>query len=344
MIEGLPSAHIRMQHLPHHSPDSPLRSAARAWVIRLASGQATQDEIDSIHKWIAAHPDHATAFSEERKLWKELKFFRATLEAPEEPRILPVMPARVGMHRPRLRRISASIAAIAACGMLLMYAPDLLLRLRADHVTGHGEVATYSLSDGSRIALDADSAIALHFTDKERRIDLLKGRIWINARHDARRPLFVAALGGSTRDVGTAFAVERLDGRVDIGVTQGEVSVGKDNGAGSLHLTEGQVAHYLENGAPLRDSDVAVDDIAAWRMGEIIIRHAALDDALRTVARYRHGATYILADLHDAPPVDAALRTDQPDDGIASLAQAHKLAVRHLPGNILLITAKNSQN
>lgn len=334
---------VRKQPVSQPSSDSTPQSIARSWVIRLASGEATQNDIDTIHAWIRKNPENAMAFEEERRLWQELSAFRPALEAESARHVASSSSAAAfpDARRFPVRKVILSSLAMAAAVTLAVLAPDLTLRLRADHMTQHGEIATWALADGSRLVLDADSAVALHFTDRERRIELLRGRVWIEARHDQTRPLRVVTLGGVTEDVGTGFSVSRGDDRVDVGVTQGTVLVGTKSDPARLYLKAGQAAHYRPNSAPVRDADVDVEDLAAWRNGEIVIRHAPLAEALRTVARYRQGATYILADLHDAQPVDAVLRTDQPDDAIASLARAHALHLHRLPMGMMVITAGN---
>lgn len=202
-----------------------------------------------------------------------------------------------------------------------------------------GEVATYTLPDGTSLALDAQSAVALHFSPTERRVELLAGRLWVDVQHQDTRPFRVVAVDGVTQDVGTAFFVGQDKNRVDIAVTQGRVLVGKQDAAMQTDLQVGQAAHYLRGGAVMRDPAVDPEDIAAWRYGELVIRNQSVADALRLIARYRRGPTWVWANTAGMDRVDAVLRNDHPDDAILSLINGRGLKLTHLPGNGLLITS-----
>lgn len=319
------------------SSQSPARIKAREWVIVLASGHTSPQSVAAVKAWLAEAEEHRQAFDAERQLWQELHLFEQVLaQAEPQPQCRPVQPRRA--WKPA-KRWAFALPVMAALGVALFFAPDIMLHLRADYLTHAGEVATYTLPDGTSLALDAQSAVALHFSPTERRVELLAGRLWVDVQHQDTRPFRVVAADGVTQDVGTAFFVGQDKNRVDIAVTQGRVLVGKQDAAMQTDLQVGQAAHYLRGGAVMRDPAVDPEDIAAWRYGELVIRNQSVADALRLIARYRRGPTWVWANTAGMDRVDAVLRNDHPDDAILSLINGRGLKLTHLPGNGLLITS-----
>jgi transmembrane sensor len=242
---------------------------------------------------------------------------------------------------PRRRIHQFAGGAIAASLLMLATAPHLLLLMRADYRTGTGQRQEASLPDGSRVVLDTDSAIALAYDGNERRIKLLRGRAWFDVRHDDARPFRVAAEGGVTQDVGTAFAVERDDDGVDVGVSAGVVRVTAPEGQEeATTLRVGERLHYRPGGSSERLASTDSASIAAWRSGALLLRDLPLSRAIHEIGRYRSGPIFTFGDLDAAQPVSGAFRTDQPDDALATLAAMRQLRIRALPGGILIVQPK----
>jgi len=91
--------------------------------------------------------------------------------------------------------------------------------------TAIGENRTVALSDGSTIALAADTHITVALSEKERNIELTKGEALFTVAKDAARPFKVHAGDATIVAVGTAFNVERDSDRAVVSVTEGRVVV-----------------------------------------------------------------------------------------------------------------------
>jgi transmembrane sensor len=296
---------------------------AREWVVRLGAGDITRAELASLRDWIAEAPENARAFEQERALWQDLA----------------VIAPAFGEAAPPRRRVRQALGGAIAASLLLMASgPQLYLMVRADYRTGTGERQTASLPDGSRVVLDTDSAIALAYDGNERRIDLLRGRAWFDVRHGDARPFRVLAQGGVTRDVGTAFAVERDGDAVDVGVSTGMVRVLAPQHLGDgLALKAGERVHYRPGGPAERLAATDSAEIAAWRTGALLLRDMPIARAIHEIGRYRAAPIVTFGDLDAAPPVSGVFRTDQPDDALATIAAMRRLRVYTLPGGILVV-------
>lgn len=309
---------------------------AAHWVIRLASGEMDEAEMALFKGWHGASGAHRAAFDRERRLWQSLEGQRAAFaRAPTPSRRNSAqrwMPVRAEVARPLGWLVAGAVAATLA-----FLAPTILVRLQADAMAAKGEVRTVALADGSTAMLDSDAAIAIHFDGQERRIDLLRGRAWFDVKHGDRRPFLVAASGGVTQDIGTAFEVDRDETGVGVNVTQGTVRVRTEASGQAMLLAMADRAHYDEDGALVRLKPAMASSMAAWRRGLIMLDARPVEEAIAEIGRYRPGYTLTFADLAGTPRVSGIFRIDAPDEALRSVAQMAGLKVTRLPGDVLIL-------
>lgn len=316
---------------PH---DRVTTEAARHWIARLASGDITEQEMAAYKQWAADEKHHAI-FQHELKLWRSLSLIGDSL-TPHDPGT--VQAARVRRGR---RSVVVSVSAIAACLALFFVAPDIITRLRADHWTAN-HIETWVLPDGTRAVLDADTALAVHYDHGTRMVELLRGRVWFDVRHEAARPFRVEAAGSVSEDIGTTFETDRrmADGSVETAVESGAVRVSSRDGGPFIVLTAGQRASWHE-GRVSREPDIVPDSVASWRDGQLMLTSVSVRSAVQTIARYRTGKTFIIGNIDDLPPVTALVDAGHPDDALNALASGTAIAVYRLPGGIVLVRRKN---
>lgn len=309
---------------PHSfpSPDDPIAEQARAWLLRLASGSMDEQEMQLFEQWLVPSR-HRSAFEYERTLWRSLGARPGTTVVAQPRR----------QRLPRLRFAALAAVAMLACMLL---APELLLRIRADHQANAG-VAHVSLPDGSRAVLDAGAAIAVHYSDNLRRIELLQGRAWFEVAPQRDAPFRVTVGDGVVEDISTAFAVSRGNGRVDTAVEQGRVRVAARPEQGWMYLQAGQTAGWTSAGIAERGHGLAIEQVAAWRRGELLMENAAVTEVLAELGRYRPGHVFVRGDLSALPRVNAALRLDQPEQALDALAAGSGLSVTRLPLGIAVV-------
>jgi len=309
---------------------------AREWVARLSSGEITSAELSALRAWLAEDRGNALAFERERALWQDIAVIAPAFgETSTEHE-------KAEKARWSRRYVKQAISGAIAASLLVMAAgPHLYLLMRSDYRTEAGERQTASLPDGSQVMLDTDSAIALAYNGDERRIELLRGRAWFDVKHDDARPFRVVAQGGVTQDVGTAFAVERNDKGVDVGVSAGVVRVSApENAAEAITLKAGERVRYRPGGPAEQLTSTDSASIAAWRSGALLLRDMPLSRAIAEIGRYRSAPIFTFGDLDAAQPVSGVYRTDRPDDALATIAAMRQLRVRMLPGGILIVQPK----
>ncbi|MFC4277679.1 FecR domain-containing protein [Achromobacter aloeverae] len=267
--------------LPADVSEDHVRREAVAYFALLASGSATPSDQDAAARWRSAHPAHERA-------WQRLERMRLAL-AGLPPRIAaPVLTAAARRRRAMLK----SVLACAGTGALAYGAWRGLPWgiWGADYRTAKGGYQDVTLDDGTRVALDTDSAIDVRYSEMGREIRLLAGQILVTSGKDVAarsRPLLVSTRDGVARPLGTRFTVRQLDGGTRVAVYEGRVELAPARASDRLVVAAGESAVF-DAGAvgTLRPADPAA---LAWRQGSLAVVDWRLGDLLAELGRYRAG-------------------------------------------------------
>lgn len=242
--------------------------AAAGWLTRLGSPALDDDDRRAFRAWLEVDPAHAAALEAARRLWEGLDAPAAGLAAAERRR-------RCGM-----------LAAAAVC----LLVAGALLRDGADHETGAGEQATFTLPDGSRMTLDGNSAADIALDAATRRVTLRRGRAFFEVTPDAARPFMVTAGEVETRVLGTGFAVDRGAGAVAVVVERGRVAV-REAGA-AVELAAGQTVTVSADGLGVPEP-AAMGSALAWRRGLMVFEDRTLAEVAAELGRAGVGRVVI---------------------------------------------------
>ena len=91
--------------------------------------------------------------------------------------------------------------------------------------TQMGEKSSHVMPDGSILWLNSSSTINVNYSTHYRRINLLKGEAHFQVAKDANRPFEVYADNRLVRAIGTAFTVHKIDGKIEVLVSEGKVEL-----------------------------------------------------------------------------------------------------------------------
>jgi ferric-dicitrate binding protein FerR (iron transport regulator) len=197
--------------------------------------------------------------------------------------------------------------------------PDLRVR-----VTRPGERAALTLTDGSRAVLGADSKLSIPPTYGERvRALSLEGAASFTVQDGATRPFHVRTPQAMVTAVGTAFDVRAFprDGRTQVRVREGSVTVKGREGEGVRTLAAGTVVEVRADGS-VHDVPAGAREAAfAWADNRLVLRDRPLREAVAEAQRW-FGLTLLVPDsalLARPVSVDAELGASR-----ALLAQLEK--------------------
>ena len=256
----------------HHddSPDRPPTAAeemALRWVVRCEQGLGPDQERE-LADWLAADAGHRELYAEFGGTWALLgraDAFQARTVAPAPATVVRFEPASAASEGRKARRSrSRSWLPLAAAAAIAFGAFGWWRAASSDTAvaTTIGVTRALTLSDGSVVELNTDSAIVTKFTPTERRVQLTRGEAYFQVAKNPARPFIVEAAGVGVRAIGTAFNVRLRSEGVEVLVTEGKVHVASPEPISAA----GPVARGAEG-----DKMPAAPGVAELRAGERIV-------------------------------------------------------------------------
>lgn len=310
---------------------SHIETVAADWAIRLAGSPLTFAEQAELDAWLAKSPQHRTAFDYAQSTWLQLDLLKADpgpLRAdmdfafPAE-----ALPIPVAAKPRRWRMAGTTTVSLLMVGLVSSFwFGNPVTALRADYRTGVGEMKTVALDDGSRVNLGPDTAIAVHFTGKERRVEVLAGVASFSAvsRNLAGgRSFVVEAANGEAKALGTRFVVDHAPRSVRVTVLEHNVDVSATSAAGIYAhavVSPGKQLSYDDRGLA-SVSDAMAGEADAWQRGKLMLVDMPLRNVVAQLNRYRHGKIIVLNDRLANERVSGVFHTNDIDGAIETIAR-----------------------
>ncbi len=301
---------------------APIAASDRAieWLVRIHSGApGAEAEAQAFARWRAESPKHEAAAREAEALWHGLGGAGAVA----------LDTARKTSREKITRRALIGGGAFAALGLGALAAGAIRDRLAADVATGVNEVRATDLPDGSRVLLNASTALALDFSAAERGVRLLSGQALFNVARDPDRPFIVTAADGRTRALGTAFDVDMQPDGVVVTVVEGGVTVAVREG--SVTLRADQSLRYDALGRAIGPRTVNADSITAWRRGKLIFDRRPLVEVVAELQRHTHARIIIASGRLKGLEVTGVFELADPGSVLETIEQTLPVRVVRLP-------------
>lgn len=269
----------------HRDARRKARAEASAWVVRLHGPHRSPALEAGFREWLAADPEHARQFERVTDVWDA---------GPQVP--VGGVPRARARRRLPAGRIWLAAASIAAACLIAVY---FLAGLGSGTVyrNGTGPLRVVQLEDGTRISLDAQSAVRVAYSDTQRRVELEYGEAYFQVSHNPGWPFVVVAGQHQITDIGTAFMVRYGPAHTAVTLLEGRVAVSSRSeparGAGAgrqarlaaIILAPGQRLTFASGRLPRLDATVT-DDATAWLRGEIVLDDTPLAGVVAALNRY----------------------------------------------------------
>jgi transmembrane sensor len=253
---------------------------------------ATVNRSNAFWEWMK-DPKNAFAFQAVQSSMGAFHSLAAT------PKIVEMRRAALGSVKDiavKPRRMRGRMLLLAAAGLTIAAAGGIAALINfsdPSYATMTGERRSVALFDGSRMLLDSDTEVSVHYSDGARALTLRRGRARFDVAHDATRPFTVAAGNEAIIAVGTSFDVEDRGAQTLVTVSQGHVLV-KDRGADHGNRPCATEATSLVSGDQMVAfrtcahivNRVNIDVETAWEKGHLLFRAVPLADAVLQVNRY----------------------------------------------------------
>lgn len=189
--------------------------------------------------------------------------------------------------------------------------------------TAVGELRKAPLADGSTIAVNTASRVAISLRGTARDIDLKQGEAWFQVAHDKARPFTVSAGAVRVRAVGTAFAVRRRARGVEVLVNEGAVEAWVVGGGAPVRIAAGEKGFLAESSphAEVVAAPTEIDRALAWRTGELALNGESLAYAVGELNRYNVRQIRVDDPALGRETLVGYFRTDQPENFSRAVAR-----------------------
>ena len=321
--------------------DQSLRGQAVEWLMRLQEAPQDARLRADLDDWLAQSDDHRRAYEDMKVLWGHAEAVGARRAAGADGSHAPRTFARTRKRGAQTRKrawVTAAGLALAA-SLALFVLPRAQLWWAADHQTGTAELRDVVLDDGSRMTLDARTAVSVEYSATQRTVNLLSGQAFFDVTPSRERPFVVKAEEVSVRVTGTSFGVETSGAGVTVAVRSGAVTVSERSRGTVADLKAGQKVRVSPQGTPTSGT-LMPDDVAAWRDRRLVVYDAPIRDVVDQIARHT-GTIIVFGDSRIADQtVTATIDLRHPDEALRTVVGLKYGRVMELSPYVAVISSR----
>ncbi len=310
-----------------------LSDQAIEWVILLHSGSATKADKQQAQQWRNRSPSHQAAYQEAEQLWQEMG---RVLQARKTES--PIKPAT--QKRKMLSHVAIGLAATVLISTLITQFSTITDLWLSDYHTSVGEQKNITLSDGSQVMLNTDTALAIDWQSDRRYIKLLHGQAQFTVAHDAKRAFEVETDDAVVKALGTIFEVlaEAQDTRITVVEHAVSIKASQDTDYNkNIRIEAGQQARYSRSKGLETIETVNLKQNSAWQRGKLLVKNQVLVDVIADLNRYYQGKILITDDKLSQLRVSGAFPLNDYDTVMAMLEHSLPLKVGHITPWLTLI-------
>ena len=315
-------------------PSGSVHELAVSWMTRLQSDACTNQDRHDFEAWLAQSEAHRTALSEVAAFWEGL----SRLEPHAAPQLDAARAYLRDARRSRRAFSGKRLAAVLSLILILGFSPLWWSWLSTDlYRTAKGESTSIQLSDGSRIDLNTDTELSVHYSWTNRSVKLERGEALFSIVHNAEKPFEVIAAGGRIVDLGTRFNIYRQAEQVSVTVLEGEVSVAASQSSTAQNLIPGQQISYDSKGQSSAVVRADIDAATAWQQGQLVFKGQSLSVVLEQLGRYHDASLQVQGTRLQKLKVSGVFPTHNLNLALNTIASALPIKVTQLAANSFVI-------
>jgi transmembrane sensor len=324
-------------------PSAAACAQAAAWIARLHGEDRTNQLEAGFQRWLAASPEHRTAFEMANDIWTA---------AERHPKSV-AGPATMRPQRARLLGLRPMPLAWAATAAVLFIGTALYFR-DPGLSTAVGEQRTVTLEDGTRMTMNTATRVHVEYAREARRIILDRGEALFEVSQRPKWPFMVVAGDQQVRALGTEFLVRRDEGQLAVTLIEGKVAVSQRDvmsGSGKntlpardiptqkpgevFALSPGERLTFTKDKSPTLDRP-PLEKVIAWERGHLIFDHTPLREAVREMNRYSDTTIRIENPATADTQVTGIFRTGESENFARAVAEAYQLRLVSQSGTLIL--------
>jgi transmembrane sensor len=284
--------------MPHRETASEIEDAAVDWAAKAERGLEPQERVE-LDGWLEGDSRRLGAFVRVQAAWIHAERARALGRMPEQAEAQMAQDSaeafRIEPSQSRWvnRRMVLGVSAAAASlggAYLTGFGRDYILE------SGVGEIRHIKLAGGSTLTLDTDTRVDIASSSEDRKLDLVRGKLFLEVASWQRQPLAVRAGGIVLEMLEGAFGLQSLSQAPLVAlVTGGKLVVAQSHGIFGQRRTvtvdENQALtlytrDQLTSGNVRSVQAVQREQLLAWRDGMLSFGGELLGVAVRSFDRY----------------------------------------------------------
>jgi ferric-dicitrate binding protein FerR (iron transport regulator) len=279
-------------------------------ITKYLSGEASEKEIRSLHKWLKADAAHQTEFDAHRKAWiaiersnfdKDVNIdsewallqTKMNVQEEQEEERVPLIPFIVQRLARRKRKNPAlRIAAI----MLILIGVSMVFIINRNPeekiMVAQNGVQEQSLPDGTEISLNSGAKLSYpaEFKGNIRQVTL-EGEACFKVTHDASKPFVISVGTTRIKVLGTSFYVNthNKNGNLEVVLSSGSVLVyNDDNPSEKAMLAPGDKVEVNEAMNEIVKTQNTDPNIDSWSTKRLIFTNNTLGEITEALKRTYH--------------------------------------------------------
>lgn len=217
-----------------------INQEAAQWILLLEdTPKLSKKQIEDLNAWVATSEVHRECLESMAQSWGEMDLLSEVMLPQEmrKPSLFPIILSYLLMpifalfttlsiaRKNLLRPIVATPLILTGLMVIVFITQPINTNNNIVLTTKIGENKSHIMPDGSTLWLNSSTKIEVYYSDAFRRIKLLTGEAHFEVAKDASRPFEVYANDRLVRAIGTAFSVHKVDGNIEVIVSEGTVEL-----------------------------------------------------------------------------------------------------------------------
>ena len=322
---------------------------AADWCMRLSDDDMTEEEWAQFEAWLE-EPGNADRIQQAAEVWQ------ACATVADRPAIIDARAAALDEYRSeslrhdRARRWQRPtwLVGLAASLVVMLGSAYAWQGWHGEparvYDTGIGERQVAMLDDGSRVSLDAATAVDVRMEAEGRKVELRQGRAKFDVAKDPLRPFTVAVGDKLVVAVGTSFSVELINGDVRVILYEGQVEVRDrdDRAVGAavaprVMLTPGAaLVDPADDRANIKVSRPDLSNSLNWEQGMVNLDAESLTNAVERMNRYSARKIVLADPTLGSVRVSGMFHTDNVDAFVEGVTTLYPIRERRVGDQIIL--------
>ena len=265
-------------------------------IVKYLCGEASEEEIKLLFKWVEAAPLNKKEFFAYKKAWA-----LSTSDSNNEDRAWKKLKSRYPLWQNKRRKLISYMkyAAIFLLIFILGGLSEYINRKEKTPVPLYpsgirievpaGQMSNVVLPDGTGVQLNSGTKLfcSRNFNKGERTVRL-EGEAFFDVAKDREHPFLIETPSLNFKVYGTSFNIQAYpdDPEVNTTLVEGSLGIMRKNGKELARLVPGENVKYENGTHKLVISEVKLDLYTSWKEGLINFRNESLKNIARQIERW----------------------------------------------------------